>query len=108
MRGKAREGRFGQASLESPVELSMYAGNMSQEDKNSNRTKRTHVEATAILKDAKDQRIYELRIQGERRTQVFAQILGIDHLPTGVQRREVKRAKDRIDKVLERHKGPRS
>jgi len=106
-RRKAREGRYGQASLESPVELYVSAGNLLQEDKKI-RVQRPQGEAITILTDKKDQRIHELRLQGERRTQVFAQILGIDHLPTEVQRRQVKRAKDRIDKLLERRQRSQS
>ena len=46
-----------------------------------------------------------LRLQGERRTEAFAEILGISHLSIETQRREVKRAKDRIDKTLRRQGG---
>lgn len=106
-RRKAREEKYRQASLESSVELSGSAGNPLQKDKNIQVQRRQTVEIT-ILKDKKDQRIQELRLQGERRTQVFAQILGIDHLPTEVQRRQVKRAKDRIDKLLERRQRSQS
>ncbi len=104
IRRKAREGRYGQASLDSIVELASSAGNTSQETKNITQVRRPSKEAGAILKDEKDQRIYELRMQGERRTQAFAKVLGIDQLPISTQRREVKRAKDRIDKILDRHK----
>lgn len=106
-RRKAREGRYGQASLESSVELSESAGNLLQKGRKI-RVQRPQVEAITILKDKKDQRIHELRLRGERRTQVFAQVLEIDHLPTEVQRREVKRVKDRIDKVLERRQRSQS
>jgi len=104
-RRKAREGKYAQAGWESSVELSRSAGNLLQKEKKI-RTHRSQVEAMTILKDRKDQRIYELRLQGERHTHVFARILEIDHLPTTVQRQKVKQAKDRIDKMLERNKGP--
>ncbi len=100
-RRKAREGRYGQASLETSVELSGSAGNLLKRDKKI-RVRPSLGEAMAILKNKKDQQIHKLRLQGERSTRVFAQILGIDHLPTEVQRRQVKQAKDRIDKLLER------
>lgn len=57
------------------------------------------------LSDPRDQQILALRLQGERRTEAFAEILGISHLPIEAQRREVKRIKDRIDKILRRHGG---
>jgi hypothetical protein len=41
-----------------------------------------------------------LRGEGVRSTHVYAQVLGIAHLPAEQQRREVKRAKDRLDKRL--------
>ena len=103
-RRKVREEKYGRANLESSVELSRSAGNLLQKDNKKIQVQRPQVEALTILKDKKDQQIHELRLQGERRTQIFAQVLQIDHLPTEVQRREVKRAKDRIDKVLERYK----
>jgi DNA-directed RNA polymerase specialized sigma24 family protein len=43
--------------------------------------------------------------QGERATTAFARALGVDHLPSAEQRREVKRAKDRITKRLKRSRG---
>lgn len=44
----------------------------------------------------------ELLIEGERRTQEFARVLDVSHLPQSEQRREVKRVKDRIKKRLQR------
>ena len=105
-RRKVREEKYGRAKLESPVELSGSVGNLLQKDKKM-RVQRPMAEAMTILKDKKDQQIHKLRLQGERRTQVFAQVLEINHLTAEVQRREVKRAKDRIDKVLERNKSSR-
>ncbi len=43
-----------------------------------------------------------LMLEGERSTDVFADVLGIDNLDTAYQRREVKRIKDRIIKRLQR------
>ena len=43
-----------------------------------------------------------LVIEGERKTEVFARVLGWTHLAPGDQRREVKRFKDRMNKRLER------
>ncbi len=53
--------------------------------------------------DERDWRVLELMvIEKERRTEVYAQVLGIEHLPKDTQRREVKRVKDRLAKVLRR------
>lgn len=49
-----------------------------------------------------EQRALQLLIDGERKTTVFAEALGIAHLPELEQRREVKLAKDRIKKRLQR------
>ena len=47
-------------------------------------------------------RCLELMQEGERRTTVFAGVLGITDLPIAQQRREVKRVKDRLDKRVQR------
>ena len=47
-----------------------------------------------------DRQILRLRGEGERSTYVYAELLGIAHLPPEQQRREVKRRKDRLDKWL--------
>lgn len=47
----------------------------------------------------------ELLQQGERRTQFYAQVLGLAHLSKDEQQREVKRVKDRLKKRLERAEG---
>ncbi len=59
----------------------------------------------SLLQDPRDQQILALRLQGERRAAAFAEILSISHLPIAVQRQEIKRAKDRIDKILRRKGG---
>jgi len=59
-----------------------------------------------LLPDPTDRKVFELKAIGERRTEQFAQIMGISHLSVEQQRREVKKAKDRIDKILERGKEP--
>jgi hypothetical protein len=52
--------------------------------------------------DPADQRVLELMVRGERATAVYATELGISGLPAQEQERQVKRAKDRIKKRLER------
>jgi hypothetical protein len=49
-----------------------------------------------------DLRALELIVRKERRTGVYAELYGLLHLPLKEQRREVKRHKDRLKKVLER------
>ncbi|MBX6771848.1 MAG: sigma-70 family RNA polymerase sigma factor [Chloroflexi bacterium] len=51
---------------------------------------------------AEERVVLELMAQGERRTQVFAEALGIDGLSPADQRRRVKQLKDRLKKRLER------
>jgi hypothetical protein len=47
-----------------------------------------------------DREFLRLRADGVRSTHAYAEVLGIAHLPPEQQRREVKRAKDRLDKRL--------
>jgi RNA polymerase sigma-70 factor (ECF subfamily) len=49
-----------------------------------------------------ESRVLDLILQGERKTAVFAEALGITHLPTNAQRTEVKRVKDKLKKRIER------
>lgn len=49
-----------------------------------------------------ERQFLRLRADGVRATHVYAEGLGIAHLPDAQQRRAVKRAKDRLDKRLER------
>lgn len=44
----------------------------------------------------------QLMLAGERRTEEYARLLQIEHLDLEQQRREVKRTKDRLDKVIRR------
>jgi hypothetical protein len=52
----------------------------------------------------KEMRILELMKENERKTSVYASELGISHLPTENQKKEVKRIKDRLKKRIERAK----
>lgn len=52
-----------------------------------------------------DRQVWELMTSGERRSEAFAAVLGITHLPPDDLRREVKRAKDRITARLKRAVG---
>lgn len=55
-----------------------------------------------VLPDPQDQELLKLMMDGERRTEAFAQILGITSLPLAEQRAVVKRHKDRIKQRLRR------
>jgi RNA polymerase sigma-70 factor (ECF subfamily) len=84
------------------VELDVTAGNMLQDQEKD----RQH-QAAQLLRmvgNPVDKKILKLRLAGERRTEEFARIMNISYLPKNSQRREVKRAKDRIDKFLQRSK----
>ncbi len=59
----------------------------------------------ALFDDPKDRAVVKLIIEGERATEVFAQVLELEALPEDEQRTEVKRNKDRIKKRLQRHHG---
>jgi hypothetical protein len=76
-------------------------GNLIQQEERVQH-QRQQAELMSALQNPKDQQLLALRLQGERRTEVFAQILEISHLPIDSQRRAVKQAKDRIDKILRR------
>jgi hypothetical protein len=54
------------------------------------------------LPDPRDREAVALMLDGVRETAVYARVFGITHLPTDEQRKEVKRRKDRLDKVLKR------
>lgn len=110
VRGEKRRKAREQKAMDEPgnktVELHPRAGNSNQNDCGSQTEK--YQDLMKALDSSVDQEILKLRLQGERRTAAFAQILGISHLPASDQRREVKRAKDRIDVRLKRFAGTRS
>lgn len=54
------------------------------------------------LPDPTDQQLLALMMDGERKTQVYAQVLGVASLPIKEQEAQVKRHKDRIKKRLQR------
>jgi hypothetical protein len=100
-RRQAHEEEVARTSATSAVELDSVVGNLLQQEE-SERLQQQENEFMSLLQDPQDRQILALRLQGERRTEAFAVILGISHLSVEVQRREVKRAKDRIDKILRR------
>jgi len=54
-----------------------------------------------------ESQVLELMLEGERRTEVYAAVLGLTNRPILEQRLEVKRVKDRLKKRLERAGGRR-
>ena len=53
-----------------------------------------------LFGDVKDRQMVEFILNGERSTEAFAVVLGLEGLPIGKQRSEVKRHKDRLKKRL--------
>jgi RNA polymerase sigma-70 factor, ECF subfamily len=104
VRRRTHEEDAARAHASAAVELDPVAGNLLQQEENTQLHQREE-DLISLLQDPTDRQILALRLQGERRTEAFAELLGISHLPIGVQRREVKRAKDRIDKILRRKGG---
>lgn len=94
------------------VELSRLSGNRDIENKHivnqetlsiSQQTLDRLVDnGRAIFENPKDIAFVELMKRGERSTTVYAKVLGIDKMSIEMQRKEVKKAKDRIKKYLER------
>ena len=56
----------------------------------------------SLVHDATDRQVLRMQFDGERDSQRFAAALGLLDLPKARQRKEVKRAKDRIAKVIQR------
>jgi RNA polymerase sigma-70 factor (ECF subfamily) len=102
-RRRARE-EIAHSNVSAAVELDPTVGNILQEEE-TRALQRQQEGMMQRLSDPRDKQILALRLQGERHTEAFAEILGIAHLPIEAQRHEVKRAKDRIDKILRRHGG---
>ena len=55
-----------------------------------------------VFTDPADLRVVALLIEGVRETQAFAEVLGVADRPIEEQKRLVKQAKDRVNKILER------
>ena len=107
LRGEARRRtreETAHSNVSAAVELDPTAGNILQQEE-ARGLQRRQEGMMQRLSDPRDRQILALRLQGERRTEAFAEILGISYLPIEAQRREVKRTKDRIDKILRRHGG---
>jgi RNA polymerase sigma-70 factor (ECF subfamily) len=104
-RRKAREDKSVEYFEQKVVELQPSAGNPLQNEALAQQDQVAELMQT--LENPVDKKVFELRMLGERRTEEFARVMGISHLPLVEQRSEVKRAKDRIEKLLKRHKASR-
>ncbi len=62
-----------------------------------------HSLLSTLFADPVDLRMANLILQGERSTQKFAELLGMQRLPVPECRRAVKREKDRVKKRMERY-----
>jgi len=101
-RRRAREAKTAEMADKNVVELYPAMGNLTQNAALD--AKKGLEELARLLPDPTDQKIFKLKAMGERRTQIFSKAMGITHLPIEQQTREVKKAKDRIDKIMERRK----
>jgi RNA polymerase sigma-70 factor (ECF subfamily) len=108
-----REGRQRQREMGfRNVELSRRAGKYLAEDGDQLRLLEIQEESARVTEQVvsparhglpeAELRALDLMLEGERKTAVFAEVLGISHLPKKVQRAQVKRLKDKLKKRLER------
>jgi DNA-directed RNA polymerase specialized sigma24 family protein len=105
-RRRVREEKWAENSDGKVVELHPSAGNPDQNEAHLQQQRLAELMQT--LENPIDRKVFELQMNGERRTEEFAKVLGISHLSAAEQRSQVKRAKDRIGIRLKRKKGPRA
>lgn len=100
-RRRWREDEFVRRSAGADVEDESALGKLVGQEERADQARRIQQLMDLCTSDT-DREVLRLRLAGERGTDAFARILGIEHLPPGEQRRGVKRAKDRIDKMIRR------
>jgi succinate dehydrogenase flavin-adding protein (antitoxin of CptAB toxin-antitoxin module) len=100
-RRKRREEKVGRGKKEADVALDPAAANIIQEVNEQQSQK--NQELLDLLSDPKDREFLFLKMQGERKAEVFARVLEITHLSMDAQRKEIKRRKDRIQHFVKRH-----
>lgn len=83
------------------VELPADGGNDSPDDELPSFDHPALAEVVAAL-DPVERQVFDLMRSGERKTEAFAEALGLGDRPADEQAREVKRAKDRIKQRLKR------
>lgn len=102
-RRKLREERWVAEHEATVVEDPPALGTLIEDEEKVEAEKRV-AELMALLPNERDRGVLRLRLAGERAVEVFAQVLGIDDLPVREQRKMVKQAKDRIDKIIKRRR----
>jgi DNA-directed RNA polymerase specialized sigma24 family protein len=97
-----RRGR--EEPLDGDVELSAVGGNgtieLPGEHLDSESKLWSHI--SALVPDPLEQSVIRLMLDGERSREVYADALGVSHLPTAERNRKVDRVKDRLKKRLQR------
>lgn len=103
-RGEARHQR--QRDSESSVELDQLPGNTSGRDDPVLRLIRDEevqeLDSAVLTWSEEERRVLALMRQGEKSTEVFARVLGLEAQPPEQQAHEVKKVKDRITRRLQR------
>jgi RNA polymerase sigma-70 factor (ECF subfamily) len=89
--------------LTDPVELRLFPGNRENEAGLALDAASANERLDTLFPSEIDRKLARLVIDGERSTRAFAILLGLADRPVHEQRAEVKRHKDRIKKVLDRH-----
>jgi RNA polymerase sigma-70 factor (ECF subfamily) len=94
-----------------PVELSDLSGNLNMgcEEISQENAILGKIDGDRLMKsiakklrDPADLKFLNLMVSGERRTKVFAEIIGVENLDSDSQKKEVKRRKDKIMKIIVR------
>ena len=101
---KVKRRQRGEIPLES-VELELADGKKADEGLTASEAAATaNRRLERLFKDPADRAAVRLMADGERSVAAFARIWRLEALSANAQKGEVKRRKDRIKKVLERHK----
>ena len=89
------------------VELCVIAGKKesARGDLDADGMREVESKLNKLFPDPRDRQLAELVIEKERSTNLFSKVLGIQHLAKEEQRKDVKRHKDRIKKILKRKGG---
>jgi RNA polymerase sigma-70 factor (ECF subfamily) len=104
--GRHQRGRVGWAVVEDGAEGGNLsgAGNPALQLERAEESQQGRAFLEAVMADftGEERQVLTLMLAGERKTGVFAAVIGVAGLPAVDQEREVKRVKDRIKKRLER------
>ncbi len=90
--------------LDADVELLPFHGNEDTEQPGERADQEADLwsRIAKLVPDEVEQTVVRLMIDGERSRDVFAEVLGVSHLPDTERNREVDRVKDRLKKRLQR------